>query len=207
MSGRKFRRPSPAMVVACIALAISLGGTSYAAITLPRNSVGAKQLKRHSVTGTKLAKNAVTSDKIANGQVTGADVNEATLTTVPNAARAGVASDSALLGGFGPGYFATRLWAHIGSGVEGGSGVVGADCPAAGVCYVTFDRPIRNCAAFATISPPVGVEYGSFPWPSMGTIQVSPVILAGVENRVRVVMTGPDGTTPAGYEFNIMAMC
>jgi hypothetical protein len=43
-------RPSPAMVVACIALAISLGGTSYAAMTLPRNSVGTSQLKRNAVT-------------------------------------------------------------------------------------------------------------------------------------------------------------
>ena len=39
-------RPSPALVVACLALAITLGGTSYAAVTLPRNSVGTPQLKR-----------------------------------------------------------------------------------------------------------------------------------------------------------------
>ena len=42
-------RPSPALVVACIALAIALGGTSYAAVTLPRNSVGTKQLKKNAV--------------------------------------------------------------------------------------------------------------------------------------------------------------
>ena len=33
-------RSSPALVVACLALTIALGGTSYAAVTLPRNSVG-----------------------------------------------------------------------------------------------------------------------------------------------------------------------
>jgi hypothetical protein len=38
-------RPSPAMVVACFALAIALGGTSYAAVSLPKNSVGTKQLR------------------------------------------------------------------------------------------------------------------------------------------------------------------
>ena len=37
-------RPSPALVVACLALTIALGGTSYAAVTLPRNSVGTPQL-------------------------------------------------------------------------------------------------------------------------------------------------------------------
>jgi hypothetical protein len=42
-------RPSPAMVVACTALLISLGGVSYAAITLPANSVTTKQVKNYSL--------------------------------------------------------------------------------------------------------------------------------------------------------------
>ena len=46
---RKLRFPSPAMVVACIALLIALAGTSYAAIRLPANSVGTKQLKKRAV--------------------------------------------------------------------------------------------------------------------------------------------------------------
>jgi hypothetical protein len=37
-------RFSPAMVIACLALAISLGGVSYAAARLPANSVGSKQI-------------------------------------------------------------------------------------------------------------------------------------------------------------------
>ena len=40
------RRPSAALIVACVALFISLGGASYAAVTIPNNSVGAAQLKR-----------------------------------------------------------------------------------------------------------------------------------------------------------------
>jgi hypothetical protein len=71
-------RPSPAMVVACLALGIALGGTSYAAIKLPRNSVGTKQLK----------KNAVTSPKVKNNAITGADVLESSLGQVPSAASA-----------------------------------------------------------------------------------------------------------------------
>ncbi len=42
------------MVVACIALVVALGGTGYAAITLPRNSVGNKQLRSNAVTGGKV---------------------------------------------------------------------------------------------------------------------------------------------------------
>ena len=42
-------RPSPAIVIACVALLIALGGVSYAATALPRNSVGTAQLKNNSV--------------------------------------------------------------------------------------------------------------------------------------------------------------
>jgi hypothetical protein len=42
-------RPSPAMVVACLALMLALGGTGYAAIKLPRNSVTTVQVKDFSL--------------------------------------------------------------------------------------------------------------------------------------------------------------
>jgi hypothetical protein len=61
------RRPSPALVVACIALAIALGGTGYATVlNVPRASVGPAQLQRGAVTTPKLATGAVTSAKVAN---------------------------------------------------------------------------------------------------------------------------------------------
>ena len=46
---RRFR-PTPSMVIACFALLIVLGGTSYAAVqALPRNSVTSVQVKDHSL--------------------------------------------------------------------------------------------------------------------------------------------------------------
>ena len=42
-------RPTPSMVVACLALAIALGGTGYAATVFPRNSVGTAQVKNFSL--------------------------------------------------------------------------------------------------------------------------------------------------------------
>jgi hypothetical protein len=42
-------RPNPAIVIACIALAVALSGTSYAALVLPANSVGSKQVKNRSI--------------------------------------------------------------------------------------------------------------------------------------------------------------
>jgi hypothetical protein len=59
-------KPSPAMVVACLALLVALSGTGVAAATqLGRNSVGTLQLKNNAVTNAKLRNNAVNSAKVA----------------------------------------------------------------------------------------------------------------------------------------------
>jgi hypothetical protein len=63
---RLARRPSPAMVVACLALLVALSGTGYAVTALPAGSVGAAQLKDNAVKNTKIANNAVTSEKVRN---------------------------------------------------------------------------------------------------------------------------------------------
>jgi hypothetical protein len=57
-------RPSPAAVVALIALFVAMGGTGYAALRVPRASVGTKQLKA----------NAVTSPKVKDGTLLRTDV-------------------------------------------------------------------------------------------------------------------------------------
>jgi hypothetical protein len=62
------RRPSPALIVACIALLVALGGTSYATVgNVPRGSVGTPNLKRNAVTAAKIAPNAVRTAHVLNG--------------------------------------------------------------------------------------------------------------------------------------------
>lgn len=87
-------RVSPSMVVAFIALAAALGGTSYAAIRLPARSVGAKQLRSLSVTKAKIAAGAVDGSKVGDESLTGQDIQEATLGQVPSAVNATNASNS-----------------------------------------------------------------------------------------------------------------
>ena len=68
------------MIIACLALLVSLGGTSIAAVNaLPRGSVGTLQLKDNAVTARKLSKSAATNAKIANNAVTSAKVKNASL--------------------------------------------------------------------------------------------------------------------------------
>lgn len=64
-----YRRPSPAMLVSFVALLVALGGTSYAAITLPANSVGTKQLKKSAVTGKKVKNRSLKAVDFALGQL------------------------------------------------------------------------------------------------------------------------------------------
>lgn len=76
------RWPSPAMLVALIALFIALGGVAGAATTL----VTTKMLANRSVTSVKIAPNAVTGAKVRNGSLTAADFRKGTLLTGPQGA-------------------------------------------------------------------------------------------------------------------------
>jgi hypothetical protein len=58
------------MVVACLALAISLSGAAYAVSTaLPRNSVGTAQLKNNAVNSAKVRNHALRAVDFAPGQI------------------------------------------------------------------------------------------------------------------------------------------
>ena len=64
------RRPSPAMVVACIALIVALSGTSYAKIlALPLNSVGTPQLKANAVISSKVKDHTLLAADFKPGQL------------------------------------------------------------------------------------------------------------------------------------------
>lgn len=89
-------RPSPAMIVAVIALFVSLSGASYAALKF--NSVGPKQIRKNAVRSPKvkdntlqgidlrdgtvalvdMGSNSVDGSKVVDGSLTGADVKAGT---------------------------------------------------------------------------------------------------------------------------------
>jgi hypothetical protein len=77
------RRPSPAMLVALLALFVALGGSSYAALQLPNNSVGSKKLKNNAVTTKKIKNGAVNSNKVKNGSLLSADFKSGQLPAGP----------------------------------------------------------------------------------------------------------------------------
>lgn len=57
--------------IALLALFVALGGTSYAALSLPAGSVGTRELRNGAVTSRKLAKHAVTAASLDPKSIAG----------------------------------------------------------------------------------------------------------------------------------------
>jgi hypothetical protein len=76
-------RPSSAIVIACLALSIALGGTSYAAIAISENSIKSAHIARGQVKRSDVARNAVTSAKIADSSLLAKDFKSGQLPAGP----------------------------------------------------------------------------------------------------------------------------
>jgi hypothetical protein len=110
------RRPSPALVIACIALFLSLGGVSYGVAT---GFIDSREIKNNSITSADVRNNTLRTFDIRNNEVRGfdirnstiqgrdvafntlggADINEASLGKVPSATAADSATTAATVGG------------------------------------------------------------------------------------------------------------
>lgn len=136
-------RPSPALVVASLALAVALGGTGYAAVVLPANSVGTAQLKNGAVVGSKVKAHSLSAASFRPGQLPKGDPGPVGL--AGPAGPAGPKGDAA-----------TKLWAVV-RGADGAivrqSGGIGVTTPAgAGKYVVTFPQSVNGCAPVVTLS-------------------------------------------------------
>jgi hypothetical protein len=97
--GGGIRRQSPALLIACLALFVALGGTVYAAAKIDGHKIKAKSLPGNrlapgSVPGNRLKPGAISTASLAPGSISGAKVDTATLGQVPTAVHADTA-DSA----------------------------------------------------------------------------------------------------------------
>ena len=96
------RSPSPAMVIACLALLVALGGTSIAAVNqLGRNTVGTPQIVNGAVTNPKIRNNAVNSAKVANRSLLRSDFAPGQLPAGPTGPQ-GPAGPQGAAGAAGP---------------------------------------------------------------------------------------------------------
>jgi len=79
-------RPSPALVIACLALFVALGGTVLAA-----TKIDGKAIKVKSLPGNRLKVGSVPGNRIAPNSLQGSQIRAGTLAEVPNATHAGSA--------------------------------------------------------------------------------------------------------------------
>ena len=63
-----------ASAVWVITLFVALGGTTYAAVTVPKNSVKAKQIAANAVGASEITANAVRTGEVRNGSLLAADI-------------------------------------------------------------------------------------------------------------------------------------
>lgn len=178
-------RPSPAMVVAMIALFVAMSGAGYAA-SVAKNSVGTAALKSRAVTGDKIAKNTILGSRIINGTIKGKDINLATMGTVPSASTAGS--------------FATVTAGGVLQ--RNRNAVSSANQPGAGEYLVTFNGNVSNCGYYATTGSTTPLQPVSF-----GVANVAPAPNNPNSVVVSTYNASNAGPVAANRDFYLLVMC
>ena len=177
-----FRRllPSPAMVVACVALIMSLGGSAYALV------VTGKQIRNNTVTGKDIRNRSLTGNEVRRDRLGGASIKESSLGPV-----------------------GTALVAHGGARyavvTAGGQFVRGRDISSVartgdGRYQVIFNADIRGCAYFATVGDPSAAAP-----PQNSHVTVSS--LGSHANGVDVRTENGNNSAEADRPFHLIVMC
>jgi hypothetical protein len=173
--------PSPAMVVAVVALIVSLSGSAYAAYVIT-----GKNIKNGTVTGRDIRNHSLSGSDVRHDGIGGGSIKESTLGAVPSAYLAGGAGHMAVVN-------------------AGGQAVRGRDISSVartseGRYQVIFNSSVRNCGYFATIGDPSA----SAP-PSHSEISVSS--LASNVNGVAVRTQNGGNGNQLDRPFHLIVMC
>ena len=178
-------------VVATLALFIALGGSSYAALTLPKNSVGSKQLRAKAVGSSELRSRAVRGRHIAADSVTTSKLSRST-----REALRGNTGPMGPAGPAGPSGLTYKVSLDSNNRRIRGS-EVGATPPERGLRIVEFERSIRECVATATLAKTNAEDRD----PPPGRITV-----AQTGDDVLVRTYDRDGN-PENIGFNLIVAC
>lgn len=208
LTGRSY-----ANVTSTLALVVALGGTGYAAVTLPRNSVGSAQLKRSAVATSDIRSNAVTSSKVKDGSLRRSDFRSSDLpvgATGPQGPPGlpGLSGPAGATGDKGDtGASPVTRFARVNAArtlVAGSPGTsAAADAGNANYTRVTFDRDVGTC----TLAVMAGaVDATNFTVTRRANAESLGVSGSGPGNVVRVIITDAAGTAVTS-SFHLLAFC
>ena len=177
-----FRRllPSPAMVVAVVALIMSLGGSAYALV------VTGKQIRNNTVTGKDVRNRSLTGNEVRRDKLGGKSIKESSLATVPGA----------LVAHGGARYAVVNATGQLARGRD----ISSVARTGNGRYQVIFNADIRGCAYFATVGDPSAAE------PPQNS-QVTVSSLASHVNGVAVRTENGNNSNEADRPFHLIVMC
>jgi hypothetical protein len=187
-----FRRllPSPAMVVALVALVMSLGGSAYALVItgkqIRNNTVTGKDVRNRSLTGRDVRNRSLTGNDVRRDKLGGASIKEASLGPVP----------AAFLAHGGARYAVVSAGGQLARGRD----ISSVARTGAGRYQVIFNASIRDCAYFATVGDPSAAV------PPQNS-QVTVSSLASHVNGVAVRTENGNNSAQADRPFHLIVMC
>ena len=182
--------PSPALIIAVLALFLALGGVAYAAATIGSNeiidgSIRNRDFKDGTLRGQESKRNGFGGGAIKESTLDASQLDAADLGKVDNAAVADGIARHAVVSDAGA--------------VVRGRGATSASKSGDGQYVVVFDADVKSCAYFATLGDPAAGA------PPAGEIAVSSA--ASNANAVLVVTRDSTGATMVDRPFHLTVSC
>jgi hypothetical protein len=181
---RFVRTPSPAMVVACVALFVSLGGVSYAVATIDSADIVNGSIRNPDFKDGTLRGQEAKPDGFGPNAIKEQSLDATKIKQVPASVLADGVTRQAVVSDVGA---AVRV-----------RGVSSTAQTGVGQYQVIFDRDVRQCTYVATL----GDESASGP----GTGQIAVTSAANNVNGVRVVTRDSDGAV-SNRSFHLIVSC
>ena len=181
---RFIRTPSPALVIACAALFVALGGVAYAAATIGSEDIVDGSIRNRDFKDGTLRGQESKPDGFGPNAIKEQALDANKLKQVPSAAVAEGVNRQAVI-------------ADTGAAVRS-RGVASSAQTGTGQYQVVFDRDVRQCVYSATL----GDESASGP----GTGQIAVTSAASNVNGVRVVTRDSTGAA-VNRSFHLVVSC
>jgi hypothetical protein len=181
---RRLRAPSPSMVVALIALFVSLGGSAYAVATIGSDDIINGSIRNRDFKDGTLRGQEAKRDGFGGGGIKEESLDTSKFRQVPFAVTAEGSTHHAVISNVG--------------GTVRSRGTTGSGRSGVGQYEVAFDRDVRNCVYVATL----GDETAAGP----GNGQISVTQSASNVNAVRVRTRDSAGEL-ADRSFHLVVSC